>query len=90
MIIENLWNKFYVPDEIWNDTSLSVADVFASAIPYNLYLKQIELSSLQKELQSLQDEPDEILVPNDNKNNIPEIEDKIEQIEKEILLLTNK
>lgn len=74
MIIENQWQKFYVPDEIWNNKELSVSDVFASAIPYDEYIQQENLDANKKklaeinsELLDLEKEPDEILVLNDVK-----------------------
>jgi len=89
MIIENQWKKFYVPDEIGNDTSLSVADVFASAIPYELYLKQTELDWVVKEIERIEAEPDEITIPNENKDRLPDLEEEKEKLENEILELTN-
>ena len=89
MIIENLWKKFYVPDEIGNDTNLSVSDVFAAAIPYGLYLKQTELDWVIKEIEKIEAEPDEIIIPNENKDKIPNLEEEKEKLENEILELTN-
>lgn len=92
MIIENQWQKFYVPDEIGNNKELSVSDVFASAIPYDEYIQQENLDANKKklaeinsELLDLEKEPDEILVPNDVKiGRVMELE---EEKEKLILLI---
>jgi len=89
MIIENQWEKFYVPDNIWNDRTLSVADVFASAIPYSDYIEQENLDKNKKriaeinsELLDLEKEPDEILVPNDAKIG------RMMELEEELITLT--
>lgn len=74
MIIENQWQKFYVPDNIWNDKTKNVADIFEAAIPYDEYIKQenleaniIRIAEIENELIELEKEPNEILVPNDSK-----------------------
>jgi len=74
MIIENQYWKFYVPDDVMNDKILTVDDINKQAIPYSEYIKQIDLdkntkriAEIDAEILDLEKEPDEILVPNDNK-----------------------
>ena len=84
MIIENQYWKFYVPDGIMNDKSLTVDDINKQAIPYEEYIKQKDLDKNKKriaeidaELLDLKKEPDEILVPNDSKiMQIQQLEDE--------------
>lgn len=74
MIIDNQWQKFYVPDEIGNDQTLTVADVFNSAIVYSLYLLQEELKNKQEELLGLDVTNDYLL--SWAKANCPDIQQK--------------
>ena len=78
-IVENQNGKFYIPDEIANDPTKTVAEITASAIPYDLWQAQQNVENLQRELQELEAQPDEISVPNPEKDRIPDVQAQLEQ-----------
>ena len=90
MIVENKGEKYYVPDEIGNDKSKSVAEIFQAAIPYQQYLLSInkekylsKLSDIKEQIIELEKEPDEIMIPNDDKfSQMNMLEDRKKEINK--------
>ena len=75
MEITNQWVQFYVPDEIGNNQTKTVADIFASAIPLALHNLQVELEEKQTELEWLDNIPDEELIQY-AKDNMPELQER--------------
>lgn len=77
MIINNLWVEYFVPDEVWNDKTKTVAEVFASAIPLHIHNQMIKVKELEEKLSDLESQDDEILVPNEEKSNIPFLQEEL-------------
>jgi len=90
MIIDNKWVKYYVPDDIGNNKNLSVAQVFEAAIPYDLYLVKTEIQNKQEELDNIKAEPDMIEVPNPIKEQIPTIEQELQELNNDLNKLKEK
>jgi len=82
--VTNENGTFYIPDEITNDDTKTVAELNAVAIPYGLYLLQEQKARLEQDLENLNNQPDEVLVPNQEKERIPEIEQEIERLQEKI------
>lgn len=77
--------QFYVPDEIGTDKSKSVKEIYDVAIPLDIYKKQQELKKLKDDLNFWMNQPDEIIIPNTEKeNNIILLNNKIEIVEEEL------
>ena len=70
---------FYIPDEIANDPTKTVAELLENATPWELHTAQERVAQLQAELDELNAMPDEVLVPNEAKMKIPEVEQELTQ-----------
>jgi len=89
-IVENQNGKFYIPDEIANDPTKTVAEITANAVPYELYLAQQIVGTLTQELNELNEQPDEISVPNPEKERIPELQQELEQAQEALQTVQSK
>lgn len=89
-IVENQNGKFFIPGEIANDPNKTVAEIQANAIPYDLYLAQQRVEDIQNELQELQDAPDEISVPNPEKERTPDVEQQLNEAQATLKNLMSK
>lgn len=82
MKIENNGKWFYVPDDIGNDMTKTVAEVFSSATPWDEYELNTKITELENEISELENQPDEVLVPNEEKLRIPSLEEELKELRK--------
>ena len=84
MIIENQNWKFWVDDNIMNNPDLTLQQIQAQSIPYDLYLLQQELKQKQQEYNEIEAEPDMIEIPNEKKLELPWLQAEIEDLQNKI------
>jgi len=78
MILEKDNKKYWTSAESFEELgAMSKAKLQASLIPYEEYLKNMEIVNLEKEIVYLEELPDEVLVPNEEKMRLPELQDRL-------------
>jgi len=61
-IVENQNGKFYIPDEIANDPTKTVAEIQENAIPWDEYVREQQREVIQQQLDELGMPTDEELL----------------------------
>jgi len=82
MIIENENGKFWLDDSLDIDTMTGL-EMKQSLIPYQMYADNKERTELEEELVQLNEQPDEICIPNDDKiSQIEVVKARLEELNK--------
>jgi len=79
MKVTNQNGTFFIPDDIAGDPTKTVEELLTVAIPWEKYETQQKVLTLQTQIQDLKDAPDEILIPNPAKEEIPQLEIELQE-----------
>ncbi len=89
MIIEKDWQKYWLPDDLATNPNLTVQDLMAELIPYDLYVLQQEANTLQNQIAEIEAAPDYIQVPNPEKDRLPELQQQLDALLQQIAAYGN-